>query len=62
MGSIKSSKEKTMLCTAMKQNKRIPVFVAAKTNRKVVRNSRQRNWRQNKLKIRSRLKNSRETQ
>lgn len=56
MGSIKSSEEKAVLGKAMKQNKRIPVFVASKTNRKVIRNSKQRNWRRHKLKLRSKLK------
>ncbi len=58
MGSIKSRAEKILLGKALKQNKRIPVFVAAKTNRRVIRNSRQRHWRRIRLKLPTRLKRS----
>jgi len=49
--SKKSSKKKAMLGKAMGQNRRIPLFVIAKTNRKVASNNRRRAWRNSKMKI-----------
>ncbi|PIT83966.1 50S ribosomal protein L39e [Candidatus Micrarchaeota archaeon CG10_big_fil_rev_8_21_14_0_10_45_29] len=49
--SKKSSKKKSMLGKAMKQNRRIPLFVIAKTNRRVTTNNKRRAWRNSKMKI-----------
>ncbi len=35
----------------MKQNRRVPLFVIAKTNRKVTQNVRRRSWRSNKMQL-----------
>jgi large subunit ribosomal protein L39e len=51
MGSMKSSKKKTALASAMRKNKRVPVFVVAKTNRRIRANPHARNWRRRKLKL-----------
>ncbi len=51
MGSFKSAKLKKKLATALKQNRRIPVFVVARTNRRLTFNSKSRNWRKKKLKL-----------
>ena len=48
----KTTKVKAMLGRALKQNRRIPIFVIAKTNRKITQNSERRHWRSQKLKIR----------
>ena len=56
MGSVKSKKEKDALVKAKKQNRRMPVWVVAKTNRRVVQNKERRHWRRNKLKLASKLK------
>jgi large subunit ribosomal protein L39e len=50
--SIKTAKKKERLAHAMKSNRRVPVFVIAKTNRRVRYPTKSRNWRHNKLKIR----------
>lgn len=42
---------KLRLIKKLKQNKRIPVLVIGKTNRRIVRNSKSRNWRTSKLKL-----------
>ena len=55
--SKKTSKKKSMLGRKMKQNRRIPLFVIAKTNRKVVQNRERRAWRSQKLKMRSQKQN-----
>ncbi|MCX6769904.1 MAG: hypothetical protein NT051_04470, partial [Candidatus Micrarchaeota archaeon] len=44
---------KATLGKMIKRNRRLPLFVIAKTNRKVVRNTETRNWRNQKLKMRS---------
>lgn len=49
--SKKSQKKKAMLSKKIKQNRRIPLFVVAKTNRRVTSNDRRRNWRNRKMKI-----------
>ena len=56
MGSEKSKNEKDALVKAKKQNRRMPVWVVAKTNRRVVQNRERRHWRRSKLKLSSKLK------
>ena len=51
--SKKTPRVKATLGKMIKRNRRLPLFVIAKTNRKVVRNSEARNWRTQKLKMRS---------
>lgn len=51
MGSIKSSAKKQALSKHLRQNRRIPIFVMAKTGRKVTRNTKARNWMTKKLKL-----------
>lgn len=48
---IKTPKKKARLARAMKSNRRVPIFVIAKTNRKVRYPTRNRNWRHNRLQI-----------
>ncbi len=47
----KSPKKKGRLAKAMKANRRVPVFVMAKTNRRVRYNMRNRHWRRSRLQI-----------
>lgn len=42
---------KSRLGKKLKQNRRIPIFVVAKTKRRVTTNRKRRNWRTKKLKI-----------
>lgn len=49
MAKAKSSGLKKKLAKALKQNRRIPVFVIARTKRKVTRNPRARHWKRRKL-------------
>ena len=51
MSRNKSAARKAKLGKAAKQNRRMPIFVAAKTKRKVTQNRMQRNWRKQKLKL-----------
>ncbi len=51
MAKNKSSKKKKKLGKAIAKNRTIPAFVTLKTNRRVSRNPRRRNWRSKKLKI-----------
>jgi len=51
MGRNKTSKMKGRLGRKMKQNRRVPLFVIAKTNRKVTQNVRRRSWRSNKMQL-----------
>ncbi|MCX6776368.1 MAG: 50S ribosomal protein L39e [Candidatus Micrarchaeota archaeon] len=51
MGSVKSTEKKIALGAAIRKNKRVPLFVVAKTNRRVRENPHQRNWRKKKLKL-----------
>lgn len=44
-------KKKLILAKKMRQNRRVPLFVSAKTNRKVSDNNKRRNWRTRKLKL-----------
>ena len=53
MSKIKTARAKATLGKMIKRNRRIPLFVIAKTNRKVSQNSERRNWRSQKLKLRS---------
>ena len=53
MSRIKTPKTKATLGKMIKRNRRIPLFVIAKTNRKVSQNSERRSWRSQKLKMRS---------
>ncbi|MEK6953904.1 MAG: 50S ribosomal protein L39e [Candidatus Micrarchaeota archaeon] len=54
MSRNKSEKRKKKLVKAGKQNRRIPVFAIAKTNRKLTFNRFSRNWRTKKLKMKER--------
>jgi len=56
MSRNKSEKKKMILAKALKQNRRVPIFVIAKTARRVMRNVKQRHWRMRKLKVAKRLK------
>ena len=58
MARNKSSAKKSILSKALKQNRRVPIFVMAKTARRVIRNVKQRHWRVRKLKVKQRLKKS----
>lgn len=51
MGRAKSYKKKIALAAALRRNRRVPLFVVAKTNRRVRANPRMRNWRRKKLKL-----------
>jgi large subunit ribosomal protein L39e len=51
MSRAKSSQRKKRLGSEIKKNRRLPVFVIAKTNRRVSTNARRRNWRSRKLKL-----------
>ena len=56
MGSEKSKKEKDALVKAKRKNRRMPVWVVAKTNRRVVQNKERRHWRRNSLNLASKFK------
>ncbi|MDD5318071.1 MAG: 50S ribosomal protein L39e [Candidatus ainarchaeum sp.] len=49
MPRVKSDRTKSRLGKAAKRNRRIPLFVVAKTKRRVTVNPLQRNWRRSKL-------------
>ncbi len=51
MAKNKTPARKAILAKAQKQNRRIPLFVIARTKRKVSYNSETRNWRRQKLKV-----------
>jgi len=53
MSKIKTARTKATLGKMIKRNRRIPLFVIAKTNRKVVQNRERRAWRTQKLNMRS---------
>lgn len=53
MSKIKSARKKATLGKMGKQNRRMPLFVIAKTNRRVTQNRERRSWRSQKLKMRS---------
>ncbi len=52
MSKSKTPETKAMLGKALKQNRRIPIFVIAKTNRRIVANRERRHWRRQKRKMR----------
>lgn len=47
--SKKTSYIKKRLGKAARQNRRLPIFVAIRTKRKVTQNNKRRNWRTQKL-------------
>jgi len=49
MSRVKTLERKKRLVKAANRNRRIPLFVVAKTKRKVTVNPLQRNWRHSKL-------------
>ncbi|MEM2962909.1 MAG: 50S ribosomal protein L39e [Candidatus Anstonellales archaeon] len=49
--SKKTPYKKSRLAHAMKTNRRIPVFVVAKTKRRIIQNKERRHWRRKKLNI-----------
>jgi len=51
MSRAKSSARKRHLGMELKKNRRLPVFVMAKTNRRITANPRRRHWRSRKLKL-----------
>lgn len=51
MSRNKSAMRKRRLGKAAKQNRRMPLFVVARTKRRVTVNRMQRNWRREKLKM-----------
>jgi len=51
MSKIKSSRKKATLGKMIKRNRRMPLFVIAKTNRRVTQNREVRSWRTQKLKM-----------
>ncbi len=51
MTSRKSNAKKQALAKALRQNRRMPIFVIAKTKRRVSRNVKARHWRGKKLKL-----------
>lgn len=53
MSKNRTPREKEVIAKGLKQNKRMPLFVVAKTNRKVTSNNNRRNWRSGKLKMRT---------
>jgi large subunit ribosomal protein L39e len=53
MSRIKTPRTKATLGKMMRRNRRIPLFVIAKTNRRVVQNRERRQWRSQKLNMRS---------
>ena len=53
MSRTKTNRAKATLGKMMKRNRRMPLFVIAKTNRKVTQNRERRSWRTQKLKMRS---------
>ncbi len=53
MSKAKSSERKKILGSEAKKNRRLPVFVIAKTNRNIQSNPNRRNWRTRKLKLKT---------
>lgn len=62
MGSRKNRGVKRLLVSAARRNRRVPLWVMMKTNRKVSRNPKQYHWRVKKLGkvIRKKLRGSKE--
>ena len=53
MSKVKTQRKKATLGKMLKRNRRMPLFVIAKTNRRVSQNRERRAWRNQKLKMRS---------
>ena len=53
MSRVKTGKTKATLGKMIKRNRRMPLFVIARTNRRVTQNRERRSWRSQKLKMRS---------
>jgi ribosomal protein L39E len=51
--SKKTTRVKATLGKMIKRNRRMPLFVISKTNRKITQNRERRSWRSQKLKMRS---------
>lgn len=51
MASNKSKEKKDYLSKKTRQNRKVPLFVVARTAKKVSRNSKSRQWRSEKLKL-----------
>ena len=51
MSRNKTPAMKGKLGRKLKQNRRVPLFVIAKTNRKVTQNVRRRSWRNQKMNL-----------
>ncbi|NYZ75384.1 50S ribosomal protein L39e [Candidatus Micrarchaeota archaeon] len=51
MARNKSAAKKAVLSKAIRQNRRLPIFVIARTARKLTRNPRARSWRHRGLKL-----------
>ncbi|MFA5247002.1 MAG: 50S ribosomal protein L39e [Candidatus Micrarchaeia archaeon] len=51
MSKNRSKEKKAVLTKKLTQNRRMPIFVIARTARKVSRNSKTRNWRSQKMKL-----------
>ncbi len=51
MARHKTDALKKTLAKGIKQNRRVPVFVIAKTKRKFTRNAKRRYWRSRKLRV-----------
>ncbi|MFA5105680.1 MAG: 50S ribosomal protein L39e [Candidatus Micrarchaeia archaeon] len=45
----KSAQKKARLGKALKQNRRLPIFAVAKTNRRISQNQKRRSWKTQKL-------------
>ena len=56
MSKVKTMKTKATLGKKMNQNRRIPLFVIARTNRRITQNSERRMWRTHKLKMQSQIR------
>lgn len=56
MARNKDAKKKKILAKKLNQNRRIPIFVIAKTARRITRNSKQRHWRARKMKMKKLLR------
>jgi large subunit ribosomal protein L39e len=51
MSRVKSPQKKATLGKKLKQNRRVPLFAIAKSNRRVTQNIERRHWRSRKLKL-----------
>lgn len=54
MSRVKTSAYKARLGKKLKQNRRVPVFVVAKTARRYSQNKARRSWRTQKMKLKKR--------